>query len=132
MSNSRWYRSTLRQNGDETLLCTEPKQPSVVLSVQEHSEDQWDSVQSLRMAHYTMINSLASFLNGEGQRPEWLDEYHRVTEDVAVHPSLGNLMIVGPKVSTNRITDGDSMTPEDKDKRARLMDRLMMLHTMSR
>ena len=97
----------------------------VVLSLGDDYADFVDAGYSVRQTHYVMINALAKYLNGEGPRPLWIDQYHRVTEDVAIHSTLGSLTIRGPRVSTNRVTNGDSMTPEAKDKRARLMDGLM-------
>ena len=80
-------------------------------------EDRW------MRDRYDMCNQLAAFMNG-GERPAWLDDIERLTEESAKSLMGASITATGPMVDVDppkcnwRTDDSD----EAKNDRARLMD----------
>jgi hypothetical protein len=79
---------------------------------------------------FSLAVQLASYLNTEVDRPHWLDELNRLDEVLAVSSTGFELCARGPLSLKHRFYDLQDTGPEAADKRARLMDRILLVKSM--
>lgn len=71
---------------------------------------------------YAMCNSLCEFMNG-GERPAWLDDFERQTEETAVALAGGSISATGPMVDV----DPPNLNWRTDDRDQAKMDRALLM-----
>lgn len=77
---------------------------------------------------YAACEQVAAFLNGDGPRPEWLDDMERICEDTLRGSDGSFVEACGPMFDANppACQWETCQDDESKDARARLIDRLVL------